>query len=139
MSVSRARALRKTLTPFEARVWLALKQLRPQGLHFRRQAPVDGYILDFVCLRAWLIVELDGDQHGREKQAARDRIRDAHFEAKGFHVLRFWNNEVVDEFDGVIDTIFAVAVQRKAEFDQRLCVTPPSPSPQGGEGNDRQR
>jgi very-short-patch-repair endonuclease len=120
MSITRARALRKDLTPFEARLWLALKQLRPQGLHFRRQSPRDGYILDFVCLKSRLIVELDGDQHASLGQQASDRRRDAHFADQGFATLRFWNVDVRENFSGVVETIFNAAIARRSVLDALL-------------------
>ena len=117
MSVTRARQMRKNLTPFEARLWLALKQLRPQGLHFRRQSPRDGYILDFVCIRARLIVELDGEQHATGTQRLHDEMRDRHFADAGFLTLRIWNQEVRDNFDGVVETILRLTSERQEMFD----------------------
>ena len=110
--VARARKLRKTMTPQEVQLWLRLRALRPQGLYFRRQAPVDGYILDFVCFKSGLIVECDGSQHGLEPHRAHDLKRDAHFAKAGFLLLRFWNNEVNEDVNAVTDTIFAHAKPR---------------------------
>ncbi len=136
MSIDRARQLRKSMTPFEARLWLAVRALRGQGLHFRRQSPRDGYVVDFLCIRARLIVELDGDQHGHERQAAHDARRDAHFATAGFLTLRFWNAELRDNFDGVVETIFRTAMDRQRAFDEALRgKAPPLPSPRGGEGS----
>jgi very-short-patch-repair endonuclease len=64
------------------------------GVHFRRQAPRDNYVVDFVCLKHRLIVEVDGGQHNFDAHAQRDAQRDNHFSGKGFRVLRFWNNEI---------------------------------------------
>lgn len=107
MTVARARTLRKTMTPQEVKLWVQLRRLRPEGLHFRRQAPLDGYVLDFVCFRQRLIVELDGSQHAADAGLHHDARRDAHFAAHGFLTLRFWNSEVDVNLHGVVETILA--------------------------------
>jgi very-short-patch-repair endonuclease len=109
MTVARARALRKAMTPQEVKLWGQLRQLRPQGFHFRRQAPVDGYILDFACFRYRLIVEIDGAQHGAAREQAHDARRDAHFAGQGFLTLRFWNADVDGNPGAVVETIMARA------------------------------
>jgi len=105
-SVAQARKLRKQMTPEEVRVWGALRKLRHQGYHFRRQVPIDRYIVDFAALKQRVVVEIDGSQHGYAGGAGRDQVRDAVLTGRGFRVLRFWNNEVRDDFRAVIDTIF---------------------------------
>mgnify|MGYP000871372255 CR=1 FL=1 len=95
---SHARDMRKDATKAENLLWQALRRNQLEGLSFRRQYPLDGYILDFVCFRPKLIVEVDGGQHA---ESARDARRDAHFRASGFIVLRFWNDDVVKNLDGV--------------------------------------
>ena len=104
--VVRARQLRKTMTRQEIALWSQLKQLRPQGLHFRRQAPLLGCILDFVCFAKKLIVECDGAQHA---DSERDRRRDALFAQQGFRTLRFWNHEIDANLEGVVHTVMAAA------------------------------
>jgi very-short-patch-repair endonuclease len=112
------------MTPQEVRLWVQLKHLNRRSHHFRRQVPLDGYIVDFAEFGQRLIVEVDGSQHEFEKGEISDRIRDRHFTEAGFQVLRFWNNEVDQNMDGVIDAV--------------LAALPPSgslrspPSPQGG-------
>ena len=106
-AVETARALRKQMTPQEAKVWLRLRGLRRQGFHFRRQVPIARFVVDFACLKAALVVEIDGGQHGIEANAARDRARDAALAAAGFRVLRFWNADVDADPDAVAETIFA--------------------------------
>lgn len=81
-----ARALRADATQAEGLLWQQLRGKRMQGFRFRRQVPLDGYILDFICFEARLIVEVDGWQHA---ESARDARRDAHFRDAGFTVLRF--------------------------------------------------
>jgi len=115
MTVARARTLRKTLTPQEVKLWVHLRQLRPQGFHFRRQAPVDGYILDFVCFKHRLVVEIDGSQHGEDGQLRHDSRRDAHFAANGFRTLRFWNADVDSNLSAVVETIIARAREQSRE------------------------
>jgi very-short-patch-repair endonuclease len=97
-----ARKLRKSMTPQEVKLWAHLRQLRrDHGWKFRRQVPLRGFIVDFACFDARLIIELDGSQHGLEPQVQLDRARDTTLERNGFAVLRFWNDEVDHNFDGV--------------------------------------
>src|ERR1043165_2714818 len=88
-----ARRLRKTMTRQEVKLWIHLRSWRQRGFHFRRQSPRAGYIVDFVCMKQKLIVELDGGQHNFDEHADKDRIRDRRLTRDGFRVLRFWNNE----------------------------------------------
>ena len=106
---SRARALRGDMTDAETRIWQRLRAHRFMGLSFRRQLPVGPYIVDFVCLEARLIVEIDGGQHASDG-AAYDAKRDAWLRGRGFRVLRFWNNDVLKNLRGVLEHI-AQAVQ----------------------------
>jgi very-short-patch-repair endonuclease len=101
----------------ERKLWAQLKLLDIHG-HFRRQSPVGPYFADFAHHHCRLIVELDGDQHGETKAQQHDAKRAAYLEARGYRVLRFWNNEVQENLDGVIETIFAA-----------LNKIPPTPSP----------
>ena len=105
MSNGIARRLRKTMTRQEVLLWSQLRVLRPQGFHIRRQAPIDRYIVDFLCLKAKLVIEIDGSQHGVEEGLARDEMRDARLAASGFMTLRFWNDEVTGNLNGVVETI----------------------------------
>ncbi|TLG73997.1 DUF559 domain-containing protein [Methylocystis sp. B8] len=115
MADPRARQLRKTMTPQEVKLWSQLRKLRAQGFHFRRQAPIEGYVLDFVCYKYRLIVEADGSQHGEAEGLRRDAKRDAIFHANGFHVLRFWNHEIDADLIGVVETIIARAKEHMRE------------------------
>jgi len=108
-----ARSLRKTMTPQEVKLWVHLRALKEQGFHFRRQVPREGYIVDFACLKSKLIVEIDGAQHGAEPNADRDAKRDAKLAAAGFKVLRFWNSDVNDNIESVVETIYFEAESRK--------------------------
>ena len=107
MSVAneRARKLRKTMTPQEVKLWARLRELRLQDYHFRRQAPIDGYIVDFVCFGSRLVVEADGGQHGFGSQQSSDEKRDSYLTKNGFRTLRFWNSDIDRNIDGVMQTI----------------------------------
>ena len=107
------------MTPEEARLWLRLRALRPQGFHFRRQVPRGRYVLDFACLDSMLAIELDGFQHGLDDGARRDAARDCFLAQLGFHVLRFWNHEVREDIDAVVETIFHYAAARKGAIGLR--------------------
>ena len=115
MANPRARELRKNMTPQEVKFWSQLRLLRPQGFHFRRQVPLEGYVLDFVCYKYRLIVEADGSQHGEMEGLRRDAKRDAIFHANGFRVLRFWNNEIDANLIDVVETIVARAKEHMRE------------------------
>lgn len=109
--IERARELRRSLTPQEARLWSRLKTLRPHGFHFRRQAPFRGYYLDFVCFDRRLVVEIDGGQHGEAAHAAYDTVRDGVLGREGFRTMRFWNSDVNTKLDGVMDAIWAALLE----------------------------
>jgi very-short-patch-repair endonuclease len=100
-----ARRLRKTMTPQEVKVWVHLRSWRQRGFHFRRQSPRESHIVDFVCLKHHLVVEIDGGQHNFDKHQARDRSRDDTLEQSGFRVLRLWNSDVDRNLAGVLETI----------------------------------
>jgi very-short-patch-repair endonuclease len=100
-----ARRLRNSMTPQEGKLWSQLQYLNRGGCHFRRQVPIDGYILDFAEFHHRLIFEVDGSQHGFDAGVRHDALRDAHFTSAGFRVLRFWNADVDTNMDGVIDAI----------------------------------
>lgn len=94
------------MTDAEQTLWRALRGRRFAGHKFRRQHPFDQYILDFVCLERRLVIEVDGGQHAEQLSA--DAARTAYLERAGFQVLRFWNNEVLQETDAVLAQIWEV-------------------------------
>src|SRR5262249_47653908 len=100
-----ARRLRKRMTRQEVKLWTHLRSWRGRGFHFRRQAPRDGFIVDFICLKHRLVIEVDGGQHNLDAHARRDAKRDDHFTQQGFRVLRFWNNDVDENLEGVLTLI----------------------------------
>ena len=99
-----AKAMRKDLTPWELQLWLRLKGQQLGGHKFRRQQPIGKYIVDFLNIKNKLVVELDGSQHA---DSAADKVRDAYLKKEGYRVLRFWNNEVNANMDGVLTAILS--------------------------------
>jgi very-short-patch-repair endonuclease len=90
-----ARSLRMRMTAEEVKLWVRLGEWRRgHGDHFRREAPVDGDVLAFLCKSEKLIVEVDGSQHGEAPGMARDERRDAHFRAKRYRIVRLWNGDI---------------------------------------------
>ncbi|HWL46271.1 MAG TPA: DUF559 domain-containing protein, partial [Sphingomonadaceae bacterium] len=100
MANQRARHLRSNATEAEKKLWLSLRHYKKRGLHFRRQVPIDGMIVDFACYAARLVIEVDGGQHNEETNAAADRERDLRLSRSRFQVLRFWNNDVLQNIEG---------------------------------------
>jgi very-short-patch-repair endonuclease len=99
----RARELRKNPTDAERALWRHIRYRQLAGCRFRRQAPVGPYILDFVCFEKKLVIEVDGGQH--TEQADYDGVRTAWLESQGFRVLRFWNNQVLQEIEAAKEAI----------------------------------
>jgi very-short-patch-repair endonuclease len=130
---NRAKQLRRTMTRAETLLWRYLKADRIDGLSFRRQVPFRNYIADFVCLSAKLIVELDGESHDFEERLQADQNRDGFFESQGFHVLRFTNEQVTSNLEGVVEVIRQTA-------SSSASTSPPSLTlPHKGGGNRRDR
>lgn len=102
----RASHLRKIATPAERILWSQLRNRTLSGYKFRRQHPIDRYILDFYCPEARLAVELDGSGHAYIGRQEKDRTREAFLAAEGIRVLRFWNDEVRENLDGVLQAIW---------------------------------
>ncbi len=101
----RARSLRQAGTEAERRLWRRLRNGQLKGVKFRRQHPVGLYIVDFFCLEARLVVELDGGQHDLGAEQRRDRQRTRYLEGLGYRVLRFSNNDVLSDTDTVLQRI----------------------------------
>jgi very-short-patch-repair endonuclease len=121
---SHARDLRQTSTDAEQRLWYHLRGGRLNGLKFRRQHPIPPYIVDFYCEAKQLVVELDGSQHDEAVDLARMRF----LESCGLTVLRYWDNDVLQQTDAVLEAILGAAGNRT------LTPTPLPP----GEGLHRQ-
>ena len=102
----RARALRRELTPAERKLWQHIRDGQLDGAHFRRQHTIGQYILDFVCIQAKLVVEVDGDIHAEPTQMAHDAARTQWLnEQKQYRVVRFTNAEVLRNVEGVVERI----------------------------------
>ncbi len=114
---SYARELRKNMTPAERILWQALRGGRLAGFKFRRQQPFGEYVLDFYCSNASLALEIDGETH-LGKESADDR-RSQWLEQQGIKVLRFWNTQIYDELDGVLELIFRECETRNDSRFQR--------------------
>ncbi|MEM7729550.1 MAG: DUF559 domain-containing protein [Pseudomonadota bacterium] len=100
-----AQGLRNHTTDAEGLLWWRLREYRQVGCAFRRQVPVGPYVADFLCRKADLIVELDGEQHAEAQQCRHDETRDAWLSEQGYMVIRFWNGDVFTDLDSVLDAI----------------------------------
>lgn len=116
----RARNLRRNQTDAEHRLWKLLRAKRLEGWKFRRQLPIEHYIVGFACPVARLIVEADGGQHN---ESAYDAKRDQRLAARGWRVIRFWNTDILTNEEGVLTAVLAA-----------LSTPLPNPSPAKGEG-----
>jgi very-short-patch-repair endonuclease len=130
------RRLRNDMTHAERVLWRVLRTRQVSGIKFRRQHPYGNYILDFVSLEIKLIIEIDGGQHG--KQTEYDAIRTSELQAAGFQVLRFWNNEVLQDIEAVKDKIWIIVqervLQKQSEGQMRQQAHPHPNPPLEGEG-----
>jgi len=113
MNVHRARELRRNMTDTERFVWGRLRARRFAGYKFRRQMPIGPYIVDFVCPGRRLILELDGGQHTQQMEY--DTKRTLWLQSQGFEVLRFWDHEVLQDWEAVEEVIFARLEARRSE------------------------
>ena len=100
-----ARQLRRNATPAERKLWQHLRLLKTEGFHFRRQVSLGGFVADFACHRARLVIELDGGQHNEDDAAAHDAARTMELQRHGYKVLRFWNIDVLKDTPAVMDQI----------------------------------
>ncbi|MEA3275674.1 MAG: DUF559 domain-containing protein [Pseudomonadota bacterium] len=123
--LDQVKRLRSHQTDAEQRLWYHLRGHRFMGLKFKRQKPVGRYIVDFVCHERRIIVEVDGGQHAL--RTGHDLQRDTWSRDQGYRVLRFWNHEVMQQLDGVLEGIRSAA----------LSPSPPAPLPPAGEGSGR--
>jgi len=106
--MTRVRQLRKSATRHKRLLWRQLRNRRFQGWKFRRQHPVDRYIIDFYCPEARLAIELDGGGHNFPSRESLDHERTRFFASKNILVLRFWNDQISRELDSVLETIWSV-------------------------------
>src|SRR6185295_17133178 len=111
-TIARARRLRLHATEYEKRLWWKLRELKKLGYHFRRQVPFRSYFLDFVEHGARMVIELDGAQHGQAEHRERDAVRDAILKGEGYRVLRYWNAEIAENIDGVVEAVVRTLSER---------------------------
>jgi very-short-patch-repair endonuclease len=100
--IRRAKVLRKNQTDAERKLWSKLRDNQIDGVKFRRQQPIGNYIADFVSFEKRLIIEIDGGQHNEDKNTMKDEQRTAWLEKDGYRVIRFWNNDVLLNSEGVL-------------------------------------
>ena len=117
---ARAAAFRRSETDAERLLWRYLRSRQFRGMKFRRQQPIGRYTVDFICQEASLIIELDGGQHDRAGEAQRDIERTRFLTEAGYRLIRFWNDEVLQNLNGVLLMI-----------EQQLITPHPNPLPQG--------
>ena len=97
-----ARNLRKNSTKQERRLWNLLKNRQFHNLKFKRQQPIGDYIVDFICKEAKIIIEIDGGQHNEPENIEYDKTRTEYLNNLGYKVVRFWNNEIYENIEGVV-------------------------------------
>ena len=108
-----ARKLRREQTDAEKKLWSRIRNRQIDGWKFNRQVPAGPYVLDFFCFEASLVIEVDGGQHADER-AEHDRVRTQHLEQRQLRVLRFWDGDVLNNIDGVLEHIYLALGQRPA-------------------------
>ena len=104
-NINFAKNMRSNMTKEEFIIWQKVRAKRFLGYKFKRQVLIGDYIVDFLCPEKKLIIEIDGGQHNALDKIEKDNIRTKYFEDNGFRVLRFWNNEVLNNMDGVYEVI----------------------------------
>ena len=122
---ARARSLRDNATDAERCLWRHLRRRALAGFRFRRQVPIAGYIVDFACLEARLVIEVDGGQHQEQRHC--DVERDRRIAARGYKVLRFWDNEVLGETESVLGQVHRALTECRNQ-------APPSQPPPASRG-----
>jgi very-short-patch-repair endonuclease len=132
--VPRARKLRRDVTEAERKLWQHLRSLRAEGTHFRRQATIGPYFADFASHQQRIVIEVDGGQHGEADRIERDAQRTSYLEKQGYRVLRFWNNDVLSNVEGIMECICAALYDAAPQRPPPL--TPPRHASRGGSGTE---
>ena len=121
-TLARAIRLRAEMTDAEKKLWRHLRARQLDSRQFRKQVEIDDYVVDFCCLKARLVIEVDGGQH--DARSAQDEARTRYLNGLGYRVIRFWNNEVLQNIDGVLQEIV-----RALELPRLRDVSHPHPNP----------
>jgi very-short-patch-repair endonuclease len=108
----RARTMRKSMTGAERKLWSALKGKALSGYRFNRQVEIGGYIVDFLCRKCRVIVEIDGVTHSDAQEVTSDKRRTEYLEAKDYTVFRAWNNEVYTNLEGMLQALLQILESR---------------------------
>jgi very-short-patch-repair endonuclease len=119
------------MTIAERKLWWNLRRVAPARSHFRRQATIGPYYADFACHELHIIIEIDGGQHGRDEQIGADASRTNFLNSRGYRVLRFWNNDVLTNIEGVLSVIQSALDDAAAHPPP---PTPPRHASRGGRG-----
>ncbi len=130
-AVQRARELRKNPTDTERKLWHHIRDKQIENFRFRRQRPIGKYIVDFICLEANLVVELDGGQQQYDAE------RTKYLTAQGLHVLRYWNNDVIQNIEGVLEDIRAALMRRVLQLTPSQPLTNGNPCGTPREGKEQ--
>jgi len=116
INTRRARELRRNQTDAEKLLWKHIQNRQLSGYKFRRQYPIGSYIVDFVCLSLQLIIELDGSQHMNNESY--DERRTQYLNVCGFKVVRFWNNDIPNQTDSVLEALTLTLSRREREYKE---------------------
>jgi very-short-patch-repair endonuclease len=122
LSLTHAKRLRTNMTDAERRLWYRLRGHRFGGYKFKRQVPIDRYVVDFACLGRRLVIEVDGGQHN---ESSADEVRDNYLKGKGFRILRFWNDDVLRNTQGVLEVIVSALETSPSPGALRAPPSPP--------------
>ena len=129
-----ARQLRRTMTSAERMLWWHLREARFDGTHFRRQATIGRYFVDFCCHTSRLVIEIDGGGHAETRRIIADARRTEFLNRRGYRVLRFWNNEVLTNIEGVMAVIHDALAGVKTQEPPTPDPSPPFACANGGRG-----
>ncbi len=135
-AVAKARSLRRRMTDAERKLWYLLRNRRFSAAKFRRQVPLGPYVADFLSFERHVVVEVDGGKHA---EATSDRARDDWFRSQGFAVVRFWNNDVLKNPEGVFTLLSEIAQTNTPHPARTARARSEPPSPTRGEGKRRAR
>jgi very-short-patch-repair endonuclease len=127
-----ARQLRRMMTPAERKLWWHLRESRFAHSHFRRQGTIGDYFVDFCCHTNKLIIEVDGESHAEDRQIVADARRTEFLQSRGCRVLRFWNNDVLNNIEGVMTVIAGALASGETQESPTPNPSPPFATRMGG-------